>query len=224
MSGTRFGIGQAVRRVEDQRFLTGQGRYLDDIDLEGQLHARVLRSPYAHAEIRGIDVAEAAALPGVAAVLTGAEVAADGLGNIPAGAAVTGRDGKPNVVPPRPALAQGRVRFVGEPVALVVAESAALAQDAAELIAVDYAELPAVVATGSALDPDMPQIHESAPGNLCMDWEKGDAAATEAALPYMLSSSRLANRFKYAVIDLMLAGDRGGLLLDSSPMILSMSA
>ncbi len=181
MSATRFGIGQAVRRVEDQRFLTGQGRYLDDINLEGQLHARVLRSPHAHAEIRGIDVTEAAALPGVAAVLTGTDVAADGLGDIPAGAVVTSRDGQPNIVPPRPALAQGRARFVGEPVALVVAETAAIAQDAAELIVVDYAELPAVVATGSALDPETPQIHERAPGNLCLDWEKGDKAATDAA-------------------------------------------
>ena len=103
MSATRFGIGQAVRRVEDQRFLTGQGRYLDDINLEGQLHARVLRSPHAHAEIRGIDVTEATALPGVAAVLTGTDVAADGLGDIPAGAVVTSRDGQPNIVPPRPA-------------------------------------------------------------------------------------------------------------------------
>ena len=181
MSGTRFGIGQPVRRVEDQRFLTGQGRYLDDFSFEGQLHARVLRSPHAHAEIRGLDTATAAAVPGVLAVLTGDDVAADGLGDIPAGATVTGRDGKPNHVPPRPALAQGKVRFVGEPVALVVAESLQAARDAVELIAVDYADLPPVVATERALDLDAPQVHEGAPGNLCMDWEKGDKAATDAA-------------------------------------------
>ena len=181
MSGTRFGIGQPVRRVEDRRFLTGQGRYLDDFSFEGQLHARVLRSPHAHAEIRGLDTATAAAVPGVLAVLTGDDVAADGLGDIPAGATVTGRDGKPNHVPPRPALAQGKVRFVGEPVALVVAESLQAARDAVELIMVDYADLPPVVATERALDLDAPQVHEGAPGNLCMDWEKGDKAATDAA-------------------------------------------
>ena len=169
MAATRFGIGQSVRRVEDQRFLTGQGRYLDDIDFEGQLRARILRSPYAHAEIRGIDVTAAAAVPGVVAVLTGAEVAADGLGDIPPGALVTNRDGSTNYVPSRPALARERVRFVGEPVALVLAESLEAARDAVEQIVVDYAELPPVVATEEALGPDAPQIYPEAPNNLCMD-------------------------------------------------------
>ncbi|MDJ0983649.1 MAG: xanthine dehydrogenase family protein molybdopterin-binding subunit, partial [Kiloniellales bacterium] len=118
MAATRFGLGQSVRRVEDRRFLTGEGRYLDDIAFDDQLHARILRSPYAHAEIRSIDAATAAAVPGVVAVLTGAEVAADGLGDIPPGALVTNRDGSSNYVPSRPALARERVRFVGEPVAL----------------------------------------------------------------------------------------------------------
>jgi len=181
MTVTRFGIGQSVRRREDLRFLTGQGNFLADIDFDGQLHGAVLRSPIAHAEIRGIDTAEAAALPGVAAVLTGADVAADGIGVIPAGATVTNRDGNPNPVPPRPPLAQGRVRHVGQPVAFVVAESLEVARDAAELIQVDYDELPAVVAAEAALDPQAPRLHESAPNNLCMDWEKGDKAATDAA-------------------------------------------
>ncbi len=181
MAATRFGLGQSVRRVEDRRFLTGEGRYLDDIAFDGQLHARILRSPYAHAEIRSIDTAAAVAVPGVVAVLTGAEVAADGLGDIPPGALVTNRDGSSNYVPSRPALARERVRFVGEPVALVLAESVAAARDAVEQIVVDYDDLPAVVATDEALSADAVQIYTEAPNNLCLDWEKGDQAATEAA-------------------------------------------
>ncbi len=181
MAATRFGLGQSVRRVEDRRFLTGEGRYLDDIAFDDQLHARILRSPYAHAEIRSIDAATAAAVPGVVAVLTGAEVAADGLGDIPPGALVTNRDGSSNYVPSRPALARERVRFVGEPVALVLAESLAAARDAVEQIVVDYDDLPAVVATDEALSADAVQIYTEAPNNLCLDWEKGDQAATEAA-------------------------------------------
>ncbi len=181
MAATRFGLGQSVRRVEDRRFLTGEGRYLDDIAFDGQLHARILRSPYAHAEIRSIDTAAAVAVPGVVAVLTGAEVAADGLGDIPPGALVTNRDGSSNYVPSRPALARERVRFVGEPVALVLAESLAAARDAVEQIVVDYDDLPAVVATDEALSADAVQIYTEAPNNLCLDWEKGDQAATEAA-------------------------------------------
>ena len=181
MAARRFGLGQSVRRVEDRRFLTGEGRYLDDIAFDGQLHARILRSPYAHAEIRSIDTAAAVAVPGVVAVLTGAEVAADGLGDIPPGALVTNRDGSSNYVPSRPALARERVRFVGEPVALVLAESLAAARDAVEQIVVDYDDLPAVVATDEALSADAAQIYTEAPNNLCLDWEKGDQAATEAA-------------------------------------------
>ncbi len=181
MAARRFGLGQSVRRVEDRRFLTGEGRYLDDIAFDGQLHARILRSPYAHAEIRSIDTAAAVAVPGVVAVLTGAEVAADGLGDIPPGALVTNRDGSSNYVPSRPALARERVRFVGEPVALVLAESLAAARDAVEQIVVDYDDLPAVVATDEALSADAVQIYTEAPNNLCLDWEKGDQAATEAA-------------------------------------------
>ncbi|MDJ0969921.1 MAG: xanthine dehydrogenase family protein molybdopterin-binding subunit [Kiloniellales bacterium] len=181
MAATRFGLGQSVRRVEDRRFLTGEGRYLDDIAFDDQLHARILRSPYAHAEIRSIDAATAAAVPGVVAVLTGAEVAADGLGDIPPGALVTNRDGSSNYVPSRPALARERVRFVGEPVALVLAETLAAARDAAEQIVIDYDELPPVVATDQAMAADAPQIYPEAPNNLCFDWEKGDQDATEAA-------------------------------------------
>ncbi len=177
----QFSVGQSVRRVEDQRFLTGHGRYIDDIDLPHQLYAYVLRSPHAHARLRGIDTAAAEAAPGVAVVVTGAELAAEGLGGIAFVEDLTNRDGSPIAAPPRPVLAVGKVRHVGDGVALVVAETLAQARDAAELIAVDYDPLPAVTEAAAALAPGAPQIWDEAPGNLCLDWEKGDARAVEAA-------------------------------------------
>ena len=175
----RYGVGQPVRRKEDQRFITGAGRYVDDIVLDGELQAKVLRSPHAHAEVRSIDTSEAAALPGVLAVLTGEDVIADGIGAIPCGSVVVNSDGNDCHVPERFALAVGRVRFVGEAVALVVAESAHAARDAVELIEVDYGELPAVAETAAALEG--PQIHEGAARNISVDWDNGDKAATDAA-------------------------------------------
>src|SRR5436853_6911747 len=148
----QFGIGQPIRRVEDRRFLTGYGRYLDDVVRPREAHAVVLRSPHAHARIRRLDTAAAAALPGVIAVLTGEDLAKEALGTIPCATELTNRDGSPIAVPPRPALVQERVRHVGDAVALVVAESAALARDAADQIAVDYDPLPAAVDTAHALD------------------------------------------------------------------------
>src|SRR6202011_4383534 len=133
----QFGIGQPVRRVEDRRFITGRGRYLDDIVRPRQAHAVFLRSPHAHAVIRAIDTQAAAAAPGVIAVLTGADLAADGLGTVPCVSGLTNRDGSPAVLPPRPAMVADRVRHVGDTVAMVVAENSAAARDAAELIAVD---------------------------------------------------------------------------------------
>ncbi len=177
----KFGLGQSVKRVEDQRFLTGHGRFLDDCRFDGQLCAQVLRSPHAHAEIRGIDTSAAAAMPGVVAVVTGADLTADGIGVIPPGATLKNRDGSAMFVPPRPVLAQGRVRHGGQPVALVVAETADVARDAAEAIDVDYDTLPAAVDTAAATDADAPQIYDGAPNNVCLDWEKGDEAATDAA-------------------------------------------
>ena len=125
----QFGIGQPVRRVEDRRFLTGRGHYLDDIARSRQAHAVMLRSPHAHACIRAIDTAEAAAMPGVLAALTGEDLASDGIGTIPCVSAVTNRDGSPMASPPRPAIARDRVRHVGDTVAMVVAESAAIARE-----------------------------------------------------------------------------------------------
>ncbi len=177
----QFGIGQPVRRVEDRRFLTGHGHYLDDIARPRQVYAAMLRSPYAHARIRGIDTAAAAAMPGVLAVLTGADLAQDGIGTIPCVSGLTNRDNTPMTMPPRPAIVTERVRHVGDTIALVVAETAALARDAAELVRVDYQELPAVADTAQALAPGQPQVWDGIAGNLAFDWEVGDAAAVARA-------------------------------------------
>ncbi|MEI7873444.1 MAG: xanthine dehydrogenase family protein molybdopterin-binding subunit [Alphaproteobacteria bacterium] len=165
-------IGRSVRRLEDARFLLGRGRYVEDIDAGGALHAYVLRSPYAHALIKRIDVAPAAALAGVRLVATAADLAADGLGPLPCLAAV-----KPLIIPPRPALADGRVRHVGDPVAFVAADSFEAAREAAELIEVDYEPLPAVVDGRTALADGAPALWDQAPGNLAFHLQKGDHAA-----------------------------------------------
>jgi len=136
-------IGRSLRRLEDQRFLTGQGRYVDEIDMPGQLHGIVLRSPHGHAAIDGVDTAAAQAAPGVRGVFTGADLEADGIGPLPCIAQVA--TVAPMIVPPRRALARDRVRHVGDPVAFVVAETSEQARDAAELIQVAYRPLPAVV-------------------------------------------------------------------------------
>jgi aerobic carbon-monoxide dehydrogenase large subunit len=177
----KFGIGQPAARVEDQRLLTGHGRYLDDVNLEGQAWAAFVRSPHAHALIKDIDIAAARSAPGVLAVYTAADLEADGIGDVPCTAAIQNRDGSKYVAPPRPALARGRVRYVGDAVAMVVARTRAEAQDAAEQVLVDYESLPAVVETDRAMDPDAAEVWEQAPRNLCLDWETGDAAAAAQA-------------------------------------------
>jgi carbon-monoxide dehydrogenase large subunit len=174
------GIGASVRRREDLRFLTGRGRYVSDFTQASDYHAAFVRSPHANARI-AVDASEARAAQGVVAVFTGADLEADEVGPIPCGWAITGRDGVPAIVPPHPALAIGHVRHVGDPVALVVAESLAVARQAAERVAVSYEPLPAVVSAAAALDPGAPQVWDEAPGNLCLDWELGDAAATDRA-------------------------------------------
>jgi len=174
------GIGASVRRKEDQRFLTGKGRYTDDINRHGQLYAYFLRSPVAHARLKGVDTADAAAAPGVVAVFTGADMAADNVGSLPCGWVVTDRHGNPHKAPPHYPLARDKVRYVGDHVAMVVAESYAQARDAAELIDVDYEELDPLVDLRRAQDG--PQLHEEAPGNLCYDWELGDQAAVDQAI------------------------------------------
>src|SRR4051812_16374546 len=172
-------IGQSIRRKEDARFLTGSGQYTDDVVMPRQTYGYFLRSPHAHAIIRGIDTASAKAAPGVIAVFTGADLT--GVNGLPCGWLITGTDGKPMNEPPHPVLAQGKVRYVGDPVALVVAESAHQAKDAAELIDVDYEPLPAVVNVIDALASGAPQLHDQAPRNRCYTWALGDRAAVDAA-------------------------------------------
>ena len=178
----QFGIGQPVRRVEDRRFIAGHGNYVDDITRPRQAYAFMLRSPHAHAVIKGIDANAAHAASGVLAILTGEDLAREGIGDIPCLSAVTNRDQSPSVLPPYPAITSGRVRHVGDTVAIVVAETAAEARDAAELITVNYEPLPAVVETAHALAPGQSQVWEDAPGNLCFDWEIGDRVAVERAM------------------------------------------
>ena len=178
----QYGIGQPVRRVEDRRFVTGHGSYVDDLVRPRQAHAYMLRSPHAHAHIRALDIAAAAAAPGVLGVLTGEDVAVDQLGPIPCLSALTNRDGTTAPTPPRPAMVRDRVRHVGDTVAMVVAETLGEAHDAAELIEVDYEPLPAVVETAHGLDPGRPQVWDEAPLNLAFDWGLGDLAAVERAM------------------------------------------
>ncbi len=175
------GIGAAVKRKEDFRFLTGRGKYTDDASKPGELFAHMLRSPHAHATIRGVDAGAAAKAPGVVMVLTGADADADGIGGMPCGWGVTSNDESPMAEPKWPVIAQGAARYVGEIVAAVVAETADQAADAAAMISVDYEAQPACAATASAADAAAPQVHADIANNLCFDWDFGDKAATDAA-------------------------------------------
>ena len=196
---TRAGVGQSVPRREDRRFLTGQGRYGDDFSLPGQLTAYVLRSPHPHAEIVSIDTRAAATAPGVAAVLTGADYCAGGNRPMPHAPASTSppditlanSDGSAYFVPGQMPLAVGRVRFVGEPVALIVAETLAAAKDAAELIAVDYRPLPAATAGPVAATRHAPLLWPGQETNVTVDAMVGDGAATDAAFARAAHVARL---------------------------------
>ena len=170
----KFAIGQSVRRVEDPRLLQGFGRYSDDVSLPHQAYAVVVRSPHAHAGIRSIDTTAARNAAGVLAVLTGTDLAADGLGDLPTDKSRKRRDGSPAFTTPRPALIRDRVRHVGDPVALVVADTMERAVDAAELVAVDYEALPAVAATADAVRPGSPVVWAQAPDNVAFVWEAGN--------------------------------------------------
>jgi len=181
-------IGEAVRRKEDYRFLTGAGQYTDDINLAHQRHAVFVRSPHAHAAIKSIDTSRAAAMPGVARVFTGQDVEGK-MGGLPCGWLITSTDGTPMKEPPHPILAQGKVRYVGDHVAMVVADTLEQAKNAAEAVEVEYDVLPAVVdvrdaARGSAL-------HEVAPDNHCYKWALGDKAQTDAAFANAAHVTRL---------------------------------
>ena len=176
------GIGASVRRKEDQRFITGRGTYTDDINQQGQAYAVFVRSPHAHARIRGIDSGKALAAPGVLAVLTGDDVAAAGWGGLICGWMVKSRDGSEMKAGPHPILAQGKVRYVGDHVACVVADTYHKARDAAELVEVDYEVLPACVATAHARDQGQPQVHDDIARNTVYEWELGEQGAVDEAI------------------------------------------
>lgn len=188
---SKFGKSQSVKRLEDVRLLNGRGRFVDDIAPPDALHAVFFRSPFAHAGIARLDLSAARAMPGVAAVLSAADLAAAGMRLGLGFERVRNRDGSRGAAPERPALAQGRVRFVGEPVAVVLAGTLAAAKDAAEAIVAEFAELPAK----TDLAPGGPLLHPEAPENVAYDWALGDEAATEAALA--ASAHRVALRVEH---------------------------
>jgi aerobic carbon-monoxide dehydrogenase large subunit len=175
-------IGTPVRRREDFRFITGRGTYTDDINRPGQLQAWIIRSPHAHARLGTIDASAALRAPGVVAIYTGKDMAADNIGGLPCGWLVHSKDGSPMAEPAHPVLALDEVRYVGDHVAVVVADTLGHARDAAELVRIDYTVLAAVVDPADALQPGKPQVWANAPGNLCYDWVLGDPAQVDAAL------------------------------------------
>jgi carbon-monoxide dehydrogenase large subunit len=177
----RFGSSDDARRTEDAPLLTGRGRFTDDLGVHGESHAAFVRAPVAHAEVRRVDVAAARSMPGVLAVITGRDLADEGIGTIPPLVLLPGRGGKQMFGPAMQVLAAERVRYVGEPVAIVVAETAAQAQDAADAVMVDFDELAAASSVASALASRGPAIWEEAPDNVSLDWEDGDAASVDAA-------------------------------------------
>ncbi len=176
-----FALGQGIPRTEDPRLLRGGGRYIDDMVLPGMTIGYVLRSPHAHARIVSIDVTAAKAAPGVVLVLTGEDWAGSGLGDLSITNGQTRRDGSPMAHPPLPALVRDRVRRVGDYVAFIVAETLEQAKDASELIQIEYDPLPALVDTARSVEPDVPQIWDEAPGNVCYVHRVGDSKATDAA-------------------------------------------
>lgn len=189
-------IGKPIRRKEDLRFITGQGNYTDDINLRGQTYGYFVRSPYAHALITSIDVSEAESGKGVVAVLTGEQVAEDGLGSLPCGWMIHSKDGSEMKQPHHPVMAANKVNYAGEPVALVIAESAHEAKNAAELVVVEYDERAAVVSIADA--QSAPPIYAEVPRNTCYEWELGEKASTDEAIAnaahvtrYELTNNRL---------------------------------
>ncbi|MGH7880832.1 MAG: xanthine dehydrogenase family protein molybdopterin-binding subunit, partial [Candidatus Binataceae bacterium] len=179
LSLTKFGIGQPVRRSEDPTLVRGEGRYTDDVSLPGQAYAVMVRSRDAHGVIRGIDTAAAKTMPGVLAVLTGDDL--KDYGGLKCLLPLKSRDGSPIKYKPRPALASDKVRFVGDPVACVIAETIAQAKDAAETVALDIEPLPAVISARDAARPDAPLLYDEVPGNIALDYHHGDTEKVAAA-------------------------------------------
>ena len=196
----KYGVGQPVRRNEDPRLLTGRGKFNDDLPRDGEAMSYVLRSPHAHADIKSIDTSRAKAMPGVLEILTGQDLADDGIGAFPGPppffAALTKPDGSPLVYPPQYALTSDRARFVGDPVAFVVAETLEQARDAAEAIEVDYAPLPSVVETDRAMDDGAVQLWDDVPKNFLFQAQIGDTEATNKAFDgaAQVSKVRLVNQ------------------------------
>ena len=188
---TKFGLAQSIRRVEDPRLLLGRGRYTDDILLPGMLHGIVLRSPHAAAKIIRIDTKAAASVEGVKAIYTGADFRADGIGPMPCAAPVQNRDGSNMADPPHPALVEGAARYVGDPVAFVVADTPAAARDAAELITVDYDVQPSITDLAAAMESGAPLVWPEAANNIVFDWGLGDKAATDALFASAAHVTRL---------------------------------
>ncbi|MDB5526566.1 MAG: carbon monoxide dehydrogenase protein [Rhizobium sp.] len=176
------GIGARVTRKEDKRFLTGKGRYTDDMSVPGMKYAIFVRSPHAHARIRGIDLSAAQDMPGVIGVLEGKQMQTDGIGNLICGWMIHSKDGSPMKMGAWRPLAYDTVRYVGDAVAVVVADSVGEARDAAEKVLIDYEILDSVIQSVDTIKPGAPQIHPEAENNLIFDWELGDSAAVDAAI------------------------------------------
>jgi carbon-monoxide dehydrogenase large subunit len=175
------GIGASVRRKEDLRFLSGNGNYTDDINRPGQLYAVMRRADRPHAKINALDTAAASKAPGVVAIFTGADMAKEEIGGLPCGWQIHNKDGSPMAEPPHPVMAIGTVRHVGDPVAVVIAETKQQARDAAELIEIEYQDLPSVSSTVDAIAAGAPEVHDGVAGNICYDWHIGDKAVVDAA-------------------------------------------
>ncbi|WP_439595919.1 xanthine dehydrogenase family protein molybdopterin-binding subunit [Falsiroseomonas sp.] len=196
----KFGIGQPVPRAEDPILLTGQGRYTDDIALPGQVWCVMVRSPYAHGVINRIGTEGARAMPGVLGVWTGADLLAAGYGPMTCGMPLKNRDGTPLRTTQRPPLATDKVRFVGDPLAFVVAETRAAAKDAAEAVELDIDMLPAVTQASAAAEPGAPQLYDEIPGNLVLDFQQGDGAKVAAAFEAAAHVTRLSIRNNRIVV------------------------
>src|SRR6267378_3603625 len=187
----KFGVGQPVLRKEDDTLVRGKGKYTDDFNLPGQAYAWIVRSSHAHGIIRGIDTAAAKAMPGVLGVWTGKDLETAGYNPFTCGLPLKSRDGSPLLQTNRPALPTDKVRFVGDPVAFVVAETLAQAKDAAEAVEVDIDQLPAVVRPEEAARPGAPLIHDEAPGNVALDYHYGDTEQVAAAFAKASHVTRL---------------------------------
>jgi len=197
----RFAVGQPVPRSEDPVLITGKGRFTDDVNLPGQAYCVIVRSPYAHGIIRGIDATEARGMPGVLGVYTAADLEAGGIGPLPPRQVMNNRDGTPMLSPVRYALAKDKVRHVGEAIAAVVADTGAEAKDAAEAVIVDIEPLPAVTAPRAAAAPGAPQLYDEVPGNVGLDFHFGDSEAVAAAFARAAHVTRLELRNNRIVIN-----------------------